>query len=214
MAKQKSIRAAKRKSRKMSPEEKIARDFEKQPRQITDEEIDAIETMFGHNQPFGPWRRTALATLAQSGARLIEICEDRKSAETFAYARKGISNYAENLRVLAGLMEKADARLLIAVCAHPEAIEISREVDARWAKGPSDAEKKRTAELNAFIEDLRNVDPAQQPQVNDLLMLVAARLDAGDILEACRARGLGLEETIAELRKPRLVPGSPLNTEN
>ncbi len=95
---------------------KILDDFQAQPSQITDDEIDQIEKVFGHNQPFGPWRRTALASLSRSGKQLIEAIEnDRKAALAIASAELGIKNYAERLRDLAELMDKAQTRIMVAL---------------------------------------------------------------------------------------------------
>ncbi len=85
---------------------KILDDFEAQPSQIADDEIAQIEKVFGHNMPFGPWRRSALASLSRSGRQLIEAIEnDRKAALALAAAELGIENYANRLRDLALLMD-------------------------------------------------------------------------------------------------------------
>ena len=190
MATRKSTRGLKRRRNSMSVEEKIWQQFEKQPAVITEAVIDEIEHVFGRNQPFGPWRRTALVSLARPRSQLIESCKERKGAETFAYARMGIADYAKRLRDLADLMDKADMRLMLAVCVHDDATEISREAEAKWKAGPSEDDRQRDEETLALMEKYK---------------LAGQRPDTREILRQCQARGFTLKKTVAEMRKPRKV---------
>ncbi len=185
---------------------KILDDFEAQPSQITDDEIAQIEKVFGRNQPFGPCRRVALASLGRSGRQLIEGIEnDRKTALAVAAAELGIKNYANRLRDLAEMMDKASTRILVALAFREDMTEIRAEAKAEFEEPLSDADVKREAELDLFVESLDNVPPHQRPLLNELLILTAASPVAGEVLEKARLAGLGLEATIAAMRKPTVV---------
>ena len=97
---------------------------------ITDQVLDQIENDMGRNQPWGPWRRTGLAFLTRSGSQLIEAVEDeRDAAVAIAYAMGGIKDYAEKLRQLADLMDKASTRLRVALCWRDDCNDILKEAE-------------------------------------------------------------------------------------
>ena len=83
--------------------------------------------------------------------------------------------------------------------------EILAEAKAEHEKPLSDADVKRDTELALFIEALDNVPPQQRPLLDELLILTAARPDAGEMLEKSRLAELDLQATIAAMRKPAVV---------
>ncbi len=206
MAENKSTHKSESTTREEEIDLKILDDFEAQPSQITDEEIAQIEKVFGRNLPFGPWRRSALASLSRSGRQLIEAIEnDRKAALALAAAELGIENYANRLRDLADLMDKASTRILVTLAFREDMTEIRAEAKAEYEKPLSDADEKRETELALFIEALDNVPPHQRPLLDELLILTSTSPVAGEVLEKSRLAGLDLEATIAAMRKPAIV---------
>ena len=114
--------------------EKLAQDFEVQLAQITLEQRDELESIFTGN-PDRIWRRLALASLTQSGAKLISIMtdDDRDLALEYMRARTAISSYATRLRSFADMMESASVRIGIALCSRedmPALMEEAKAVDS------------------------------------------------------------------------------------
>ena len=206
MAENKSTHKSESTTREEEIDLKILDDFEAQPSQIAGDEIAQIEKVFGHNMPFGPWRRSALASLSRSGRQLIEAIEnDRKAALALAAAELGIENYASRLRDLADLMDKASTRIVVALVWREDMTEILAEAKAENEKPRSDADAKRDAELGLFVEALDDVPPYQRPLLDELLILTSTSPVAGEVLEKSRLAGLDLKATIAAMRKPTVV---------
>jgi hypothetical protein len=139
MAKKQSTSRKAKQSESESADIKIFEDFEAQPRQITPEQRDEMETKFTGN-PDGFWRRLALATLAESGARLIEIMldDDRDLALEYMRAQTAIGEYATRLRNFADMMESASLRIGLALCSRedmPVLMEEAKAVDSGQAVG-------------------------------------------------------------------------------
>ena len=111
--------------------EQLGRDFENMKPLLTAEVLDQIERDIGSNQPWGPWRRAGLACLTRSGRQLIEGLEtDRDAAVAVAAVANGTKDYAKRLRELAELMDKANLRLLMALCWRDDIEEIMSEAKA------------------------------------------------------------------------------------
>jgi len=100
--------------------EKLLSDFDAQPAQITNEQLDEIEANF-LGLSWRRSRRAALGTLAMSGMQLTKvITDDRKGAFALAVARLSIEEYASHLRALADMMECAGTRIGIALCSRED----------------------------------------------------------------------------------------------
>lgn len=139
MAKRSLPQPAAKQSESESGDIRIFENFEAQPPQLTAEQRDEMESAFT-GSPDGFWRRLALATLAESGARLIEIMsdDDRDLALEYMRARGAIDGYATRLRSFADMMESASVRIGIALCSRedmPELMEEAKAVDSGQAVG-------------------------------------------------------------------------------
>jgi hypothetical protein len=129
MAKTNSTRRVPRRS-KPSWGEKLFKDFDAQPAQISAEQLDEMESTFTGN-PSGLFRRTALASLARSGAELIEgVTRDRETALEFVRVQDGISDYAKRLRSFADIMDSASVRIGIALCSREDMQTLMEEAKA------------------------------------------------------------------------------------
>jgi hypothetical protein len=107
--------------------EKLFRDFDAQPAQLTKEQVDKMEANFT-----GPSRqrsrRAALATLALSGKELTRnVTSERDSALALAVARVSIEEYASHLREFAEMMESAGTRIGVALCSRDDMNELLAE---------------------------------------------------------------------------------------
>src|ERR1700761_2662973 len=109
-------------SAKSSNDSSIARlfsDFDAQPAQITEDQLNRIEANFtglGTRR----LRRVALATLAMSGMQLNKAVAQQDVAVTFAEAKLRIDDYASRLRDFAGVIEDAGMRIGLALCSRPD----------------------------------------------------------------------------------------------
>ncbi|HEX3915525.1 MAG TPA: S24 family peptidase [Steroidobacteraceae bacterium] len=108
---------------------KLLSDFDAQPAQITNEQLDAIEADFlglGKRRS----RRAALAAQAMSGIELTKaVTGDRETALAFTVAEISITEYASHLREFADMMKSASARIGIALCSREDMRELYAEAE-------------------------------------------------------------------------------------
>jgi hypothetical protein len=112
--------------------EKLLSDFDAQPPQITDEQLDEINASFvGLDR-----RRTrhiALASLARSGAQLIKaVTDDREAAFAMAIAECSIEKYVADLRQFADLMASAGTRIAVALCTRDDMQDLRATANAEY----------------------------------------------------------------------------------
>ena len=109
---------------------KLLRDFDAQPAQITNEQLDKIEADFlGLSKRRS--RRSALLSLTMSGMELTKtVTGDREDALAWAVASTCIHEYASRLREFADLMERASTRIGVALCSREDMRELVLEAEA------------------------------------------------------------------------------------
>jgi hypothetical protein len=91
--------------------------FRHQPAQIAKEEIQTSEDWF-HDSNDGIVRRVAFASLAQTGAELVEgVKRDPEMSGVWDELAKATKDYADRLHTLAELMETASVRMILASAA-------------------------------------------------------------------------------------------------
>lgn len=113
----------------MGKHDALAEQLKRQPAQLTQEQMEGIEAAIHKAaNDDGIVRRCGLATLARSGADLIQsITADREAAVALAEVERCTRSYASRLRNLADMMDSAATRLLIAGCYREDAEAIRRE---------------------------------------------------------------------------------------
>jgi len=95
--------------------EEIYNNFENSEAVLTGDEVNRIEERWG-GRAGGISRRSGLASLARSGKELLEnIGTDRGAAVALATVSELTKSYAEDLRLLADLMDHASIRTRLAL---------------------------------------------------------------------------------------------------
>jgi len=92
-------------------------EFKRQPAQMTPEQVRVCEQKYYDGQD-GMIRRIAFESMAKSGAELIEaVSSDPEFAASALELYDAAREYAGRLRHLAGLIESAGTRLMVASAA-------------------------------------------------------------------------------------------------
>ena len=112
--------------------QKIVRDFAKQQALFTSEQVFELDSLVRPDH-FGPTRRVALLSLTMSGSDMIKAVEtDRELALAFANAMDASDQYVGALKSMVSCIEKAQARLIVALCHRPDADSVIEEAKS-WA---------------------------------------------------------------------------------
>jgi len=99
--------------------------FKRQPAQMTLEQVLVCEKRY-HDPKDGVTRRAAFQSMSRSGAELIKACNSNPDLAASALALSDAAcEYAGRLRHLAGIMESAGTRLMLASAA--ESAPVDRE---------------------------------------------------------------------------------------
>jgi hypothetical protein len=99
----------------------------------------------------GVWRRTALASLCQTGAHFIEAAKSRETAAAFAQACLCIDEDAKRFRSIAELMDNASTRISLAMCQRQDMFKLFEE--ARVALSTEDGKKDRAPLLRLVVDN-------------------------------------------------------------
>jgi len=144
--------------RTMNDSEALAlfKEFERQPAQITHDDIDVIERHFRIDAYSSVYRRVALILLAKSGRELVEIAErNRSAAETLADAIAGIDGAARVFRAIADNLQTAALRAQLALCAREDSPALIAK--ARHEHGDEEAQvaaARADATFQSFLRGL------------------------------------------------------------
>jgi hypothetical protein len=106
--------------RAMNDSEALAlfKEFERQPAQLTSDDVDHIEQRFRTEAYSSVYRRVGLIMLAKSGRELVEIAErPGDGAAALADAIAGIEGAAKVFRAIADNLQTAALRVELALCA-------------------------------------------------------------------------------------------------
>lgn len=105
----------------------ILDEFNKQPAQITEDEMRQIEAAVQRDND-GIARRAALGALARSAKELMDVAErDRGVAISLAVMADSIRTYSKRLDSLRSMMDSAATRISIALCIREDMSEILEE---------------------------------------------------------------------------------------
>jgi hypothetical protein len=108
--------------------ERVYQKLRRQPAQLSDEQVDAIEKDFAPGAGGSQYRRAGLAMLTRSGKQLIEWAEgDRESGEALADAAVGIQQLSKRMRAVAKMLESSSVRGMTALCVRDDAINLLDE---------------------------------------------------------------------------------------
>ena len=99
--------------------------FERQPAQLTSEEVEIIEQHFRTDALSSVYRRVGLVLLEKTGRELLEMAEgDREHAATLADAVAGIEYAEVTFRTIADNLKTAALRAQLALCAREDSPEL------------------------------------------------------------------------------------------
>jgi hypothetical protein len=112
--------------------DKVIRDFKKLPAVFINQQISELDELV-RSDHFGPTRRVALLSLTMSGSDMIKAVEtDRELALAFANAMDASDQYVGALKSMVSCIEKAQARLIVALCHRPDADSVIEEAKS-WS---------------------------------------------------------------------------------
>lgn len=108
-------------AREIAADEELYRNFVEQSPQITVEQIAELDQRF-MSQEDGVIRRSALHTLAQSAARLVEIMttEDHETVMAMVEMSLRMEEYAKRLATFSEMVNSASLRIQLAMASRPD----------------------------------------------------------------------------------------------
>ena len=124
-------------------------EFERQPAQLTSEDVQAIEQHFRADASSSVYRRVGLVLLEKTGRELLEIAEgDREQARTLADAVAGMELAEATFRAIADNLKTAAVRAQLALCVREDSPELLAK--ARCERGDEKAQMAAARTDDAF----------------------------------------------------------------